>query len=120
MRITDVNNTNFGYKHPLKTMWLKGDFKKVKYGFYGDRLTKDNISLEHLKPYSKGGKTQLDNLVLASKENNQKRGNKDIRDFLTVENVTRYLTQFKNIKLTGFDGNKYIAMILATIEGLIT
>jgi hypothetical protein len=120
MRITDVNNTNFGYKHPLKTMWLKGDFKKVKYGFYGDRLTKDNISLEHLKAHSKGGKTELSNLVLASKQNNQKRGNKDIREFLTVENVTRYLTQFKNIKLTGFDGNKYIAMVLATIGDLIS
>jgi hypothetical protein len=120
MRIADVNNTNFGYKHPLKTMWLKGDLKKVKYGFYGAKLTKSNVSLEHLQPYSKGGKTQLDNLVLASKENNQKRGNKDIRDFLTVENVTRYLTQFKNIKLTGFDGNKYIAMVLATLGDLIS
>lgn len=120
MRITDVSNTNFGYKHPLKSMWLKGDFPKVKYGFYGDKLTQKNVSLEHLKPYSKGGKTQLDNLVLASKENNQKRGNKDIRDFLTVENVTRYLTQFKNIKLTGFDGNKYIAMVLATLGDLIS
>ena len=120
MQIQATQNITFQYKHPLKTMWLEGEFPKVKYGFYGDKLNKMNISLEHLKPYSKGGKTQLDNLVLASKENNQKRGNKDIRDFLTVENVTRYLTQFKNIKTIDFDGNKYIAMILATIEGLIT
>lgn len=119
MRIADVNNTNFGYKHPLKTLWLKGEFPKVKYGFYGDKLTQKNVSLEHLKPHSKGGKTDYANLVLASKVNNQKRSNKPIKDFLTMENLTTYLVQFKDIKLPGFDGNDYIARILKTIGGLI-
>lgn len=119
MRITDVNDTNFGYKHPLKTMWLKNKLPKVKFGLYGDRLTKENVSLEHLKPHSKGGKTDYDNLVLASKINNQKRSNKPIKDYLTIENLTRYLTQFKDTKIDGFNGNDYIAKIIKTIGGLI-
>ena len=59
---------SFGYSSPLKTIWKKGGLPTVKKGFYGDTLTKKNVSLEHLKARSKGGKTSLENLVLASKE----------------------------------------------------
>ena len=111
-------NPNFQYSSPLKTLWRKGKLP-VKYGFYGDILTQKNVSLEHLKAHSKGGKTNLANLVLASKAKNNARGNASIKDYLTVENVVRYLAQFKDIKLQGFDGNKYIAGIVATLGGLI-
>lgn len=109
----------FQYNSPLKTLWRKGKLPSVKYGFYGDVLTQKNVSLEHLKAHSKGGKTNLTNLVLASKSKNQARGNKAIDDYLEVNNLVRYLNQFKDIKLRDFDGNKYIAGVLATLGGLI-
>ena len=111
-------NPNFQYSSPLKTLWRKGKLP-VKYGFYGDVLTQRNISLEHLKAHSKGGKTNLTNLVLASKAKNNARGNDAIDDYLDIKNVIRYLAQFKDVKLKDFDGNKYIAGILATLGGLI-
>lgn len=113
------NGIIFGYSSPLKTLWKKGKLPSVKYGFYGDRLTQSNLSLEHLLPHSKGGKTKLDNLVLASKENNQARGNANIKDYLTVENVTRYLEQFKGIKRRDFDGQSYITGVINTLKGLL-
>lgn len=118
MRI-QTTQTSFQYSSPLKTLWRKGKLPTVKYGFYSDRLTQSNISLEHLLPHSKGGKTILDNLVLASKQNNQARGNGNIKKYLTVENVTRYLAQFKDVKLKGFDGQGYITGVINTLKGLL-
>lgn len=111
-------NPNFQYSSPLKTLWRKGKLP-IKYGFYGDVLTQKNVSLEHLRPHSKGGKTNLTNLVLASKAKNNARGNETIKDYLTVENVVRYLAQFKDVRIKDFDGNKYIAGVLATLGRLI-
>ena len=115
---TPPYNPNFQYSSPLKTLWRKGKLP-VKYGFYGDVLTQKNVSLEHLQAHSKGGKTNLANLVLASKAKNNASGNASIKDYLTVENVVRYLAQFKDVKIKDFDGNKYIAGIVATLGGLI-
>lgn len=112
-------NPNFQYSSPLKTLWRKGKLPSVKYGFYGDVLTQRNISLEHLQAHSKGGKTNLTNLVLASKAKNNARGNDAIDEYLDVKNIIRYLKQFKDIRIKDFDGNKYIAGVLATLGGLI-
>ena len=106
--------TTFQYNSPLKTLWRKGELP-VRYGFYGDRLTQKNISLEHLKPHSKGGKTELSNLVLASKQKNQARGNADIRNFANKETIAKYLSQFIDVKTKDFDGNKYINGIIKTL-----
>ena len=109
----------FGYSHPLKTAWKRGQLPQVKYGFYGDLLTKKNVSLEHLKCISKGGKTELNNLVLASDKMNNLRGDKPLSEYLNIKAMAKYLEQFTNIKTRGFDGNKYIAMILKTVGELI-
>lgn len=120
MRVSSVqSNVAFGYSHPLKTLFLKGKFPTVKYGLYGDLLTKDNVSLEHLLPRSKGGKSVLENYALASKRNNQLRGNDDISKYLTKENLEQYINQWVGIKLKNFDGNKYIAGFLKTINELL-
>jgi len=117
-----VTNTTdkitFGYHNILKTQWLKGNLKTVKYGFYGDVLTKKNVSLEHLKPKSKGGKSELDNFVLASKHKNQIRGNQDIRPFVDKECALRYLLQFVGVKADNFLGDNYIKMIINTLKKL--
>lgn len=117
IQLIQPNSPTFGYSHPLKTLWRKGKLP-VKYGFYGDRLTQKNVSLEHLKPFSEGGKTELNNLVLASKEKNQDRGNADIRNFANIETTIKYLSQFIDVKINDFDGNKYINGIIKTLTNL--
>lgn len=114
----DFNPVSFQYSSPLKTLFKEGKMPTVKYGFYGDRLTKKNVSLEHLQPHSKGGASCLKNYVLASQENNRLRGNDDIRNHFNFDNALRYLKQFVDIKLPRFDGNKYILDILNTLKKL--
>ena len=100
-------------------MYKRGQLPQVKRGFYGEVLNLKNVSLEHLDPISKGGKTELKNLVLAHKDINNKRGDKPLNEFINFKAMANYLEQFKNIKVNGFDGNKYIAMILETVGGLL-
>lgn len=106
---------SFGYSHQLKTLYKEGKLPTVKYGFYGGELTKDIVSLEHLQPHSKGGKTVLNNLVLATVENNNKRGNKSLWEYLNPENVLKYLNQFIGVKTDGFNGDDYVRQILHKI-----
>jgi len=91
----------------------------IKRGFYGEIITPKTVSLEHLKPISQGGKTELKNLVLAHKDINHARGDQPLQNFIKLDKMAKYLEQFKNIKVGDFDGNKYIAMILETVGGLI-
>ena len=108
----------FGYSHPLKTMFKKGQIR-VPRGFYGDKLTAKNVSLEHLKPVSKGGKTEYANLVLASKDLNSKRGNQPLSKFFNPKAFFEYAQAFIKIKTKAFDGKKYIEAISKTIQELI-
>lgn len=110
---------SFGYQHYLKTMWKKGQLPQVKYGFYGEKLTPKNVSLEHLEPKSKGGKTDIDNLVLASNKINNARGDKPLGKFLNLKAMAQYLEQFVNIKVGKFDGNEYIKKIVEKVGELL-
>lgn len=96
----------------------EGEITYCQEGFYGDRLTKCNLSLEHLKAKSKGGATTLDNLVLASREKNCLRGNDDIRNFFNKKFAMNYLSQFMGVKTKKFNGDKYIASIIKTLGEL--
>ena len=113
-----TDNITFGYSNILKTQYLRGNLKTVKYGFYGDKLTKKNVTLEHLKPKSKGGKSELENFVLASKHCNQARGNQNLSLFIDKENALRYLLQFVGVKAETFNGDIYIKMIIKTLKKL--
>ena len=116
MRITPTDNIPFGYKSILKTLWVEGDISKdVKYGFYGGELTRDTLSLEHIQCVSKQGKTELNNLALATKQLNELRGNKPLKFFLQEDKFIQYIKQFENIKLKGFDGKKYIEELIKTV-----
>ena len=119
MRVGVIDNqTSFGYSHPLKTLYKKRKFPSVKYGFYGDTLTIKNVSLEHLRARSKGGRSELSNYVLASREQNGARGNDDIKEHFKPKAAKRYLDQFLDVRVGSFDGNKYILMILSTLKRL--
>lgn len=118
MDIQPVDGVSFQYQHLLKTLYKKGKLP-LKYGFYGDELTKTTATLEHLQPRSKGGKTELCNLVIASANKNQERGCRPLSEVLNWECVGKYLEQFRNVCIDGFNGNQYIQMILRTIKRIL-
>ena len=118
MMIPPVYQLSFGFKSILKTYWLQGKMPTVTKGIYGGELTKDNITLEHLKPCSKGGTTKLSNLALSKNTNNWIRSNKPIQGFLTKDMFDSYCEQFKGIKLPNFNGDEYIRQISKTLERL--
>lgn len=109
----------FGISHAIKTHWLRGDFPTVTRGLYGGRLTCDNISLEHITPKSKGGRTELYNLALATKYLNNKRSSRPLKDCLTQEQADEYLSQFRDIKLPDFNGEKYAFIVGKKIKRLL-
>lgn len=102
----------------LKLLWDQGKLPGVKYGFYGDELTSKNVTREHLLPASLGGTKKLGNIVLASKEKNNARGNKDISLFANMDNIKRYFAQFWDINIKELDGHKYIKACIKTLEKL--
>lgn len=118
MKVNFIKPVQFGYKHLLKTYWKEGKMPTVTRGIYGGELTQDTVTLEHLLPHSEKGKTTLSNLALAVGENNWKRGNKPINQFLTKEMLEQYCEQFKGIKLPFFNGDNYVEQITKTIERL--
>lgn len=118
MIITPIAGPTFGYSHPLKTLYKKGELPISK-GFYGDELNVKNVSLEHLQPVCKGGKTELGNLVLASKHKNSQRGNQPLSKFFDPKAFIEYAEAFKKIKTEHFDGEQYIDAISATIQKLL-
>lgn len=119
MKIITNDAISFGYKHMLKTYWLEGKLPSVTHGFYGGKLTKDNVTLEHILPHSKKGSTVLNNLALSKNKNNWHRGNKPLEQFFNKETFERYCEQFKGIKLPFFNGDEYVKQITKTIERLL-
>ena len=107
-----------GGKTDIRKLWIKGLLPTVKKGFYGDTLTLENITREHLLPASKGGKRTFSNIVLASAKNNSARSNYDINLFANSDIVKEYLGQFKDVKLQRFNGKKYIEAVVKTLESL--
>lgn len=123
IRKIDSNQPNFGYTTILSKLYKKGKLPTVKHGLYGKELTLENCSNEHLIPHSKGGKTDLTNIALADKFVNMSRGNGDIKEFLTIDMIKGYLSQFIDIKVKHsnkilFNGNEYIKNIIPTFEKL--
>lgn len=114
-----IKPISFGYKSVLKTQYLNGNMPEVKKGFYGGILTPDNVTLEHVLPHSKGGKTTLSNLALSVNENNWKRGNKPLIQFFSQEAFDEYIEQFRLIHLANFDGESYIKALTKTINRIL-
>ncbi len=118
MKIVTVDTISFKYSSPLKTEWRKNAVMRehVKYGLYGGELNFNNITLEHLVPHSKGGKTKLNNLALATSLNNGKRSSLPLKENLTKEMFLNYIEQFKGWCAQLFDNKKYITDLANTAE----
>lgn len=114
-----IQAVSFGYKNKLKTEWLQGKLPQLKHDFYdGSLLNPDTITLEHLLPKSKGGKTTLTNLVLTNYQNNYRRSNKDIRDYINLEAARQYIEEAKKIKTHDINGEHYAKSIINKLKSL--
>lgn len=117
-KIQSSNVSFCSYQNILKTLYKKGKMPSVTKGLYGETITPKNVSLEHLKPASWGGRTELANLALASQEANSARSSKPLKDVLSWEMLEEYLGQF-NFRIKNlFDGHKYQALVRGTCEKL--
>lgn len=120
------NNISFKYSSILKTLYKQGKINPPDF-YSGLPLEKDTVSLEHLKPHSQGGRTQLSNLVLTSAKNNNDRGNKNLIEFFNPENAKKYFDYFVNLivpyeekgKSKIFIGDTYVSQAKQTIESLL-
>lgn len=101
----------FKYNHPLKKAFNKGLLPKDFKGIYGKKLTKKNVSIEHITPASQGGRTVTSNIFLADKTENSKRGVKPILEVITKQQIIEHLKQFINIKNKFIDGLEYIKIM---------
>ena len=106
------------FKSQLKKLYKKGKLS-IKYGLYGEELTKKNVTDEHLLPRCFGGSSDLSNIALATKEANWRRGSEPIEIFLSLGMLRNYCKQFKGIKIRGFNGDEYVKGIIKTIKGLV-
>jgi hypothetical protein len=83
----------------------------VTHGLYGEPIDPETVTIEHIKPRSKGGESALSNYALANGVTNAKRGNKPLGAFLTEEMLKGYLKQF-NFEVPGkFNGYQYQEMV---------
>lgn len=113
-----VQAVSFGYKHALKTAFKEGRLPLIHDFYDGSILDKDTVTIEHLQPHSKGGKTTLSNIVLTKYANNVKRGNRDIRDYINIENAQKYIEDVKKIKIKGINGESYAKSLLNRLKSL--
>ena len=88
----------------------------VKVDAAGNKLTKKNVTLDHIIPKSKGGKSVTGNYMLAEKKFNSDRGSDSIFQWTTMDGVIKYLNQFIGVNVKGFIGNEYITEVLRTLE----
>lgn len=105
------------FNSQIKKLFKKGKLP-IKYGLYGEILTPQNVSDEHLICKCYGGTNDLANIALASKECNNARGNTPIEYCLTLGMLRKYLKQFKGIKRKDFNGDSYIEGIKRTCKEL--
>lgn len=128
----ETNPITFGYKTTVSKLFREGKLPSVVKGFYGGVLEIDPKSLqrasnEHLQPKSLGGVTELKNIVLATVENNNKRGNEPLSLFFKKDKADEYWEQFvdliveykKGNKVKIFDGNRYVEDSKKTVQKIL-
>lgn len=101
-------------------IYIRDDFSCVYCG------SQENLSLDHVTPYSKGGDDKHNNLVTSCCRCNSSRGNKSIFDFATletckiiVERITKNIHPFNHLAVENiktFGG--YTKAKNAMLEGL--
>ena len=93
-----TNQIAFQRKSIIKTEWLQGTIP-LERGFFGGKLTKQNVTLDHVQAKCKGGASNLSNYVLATAKNNGMKGKGDIFQYATKENTEAYFKVFENCNI---------------------
>ena len=105
-----------GYNFKLKKLFRQGKLPKDLVDLGGNKITQKNLSGDHALAKSKGGKNSKDNMVLATKQFNSMRGNRPLKEVVTMENLVKWANQYLKLKpIDGFDFVQYVQNILAII-----
>lgn len=113
MNVQAISNLTFDSR--IKKLFKSGKLK-LDYGLYGEPLTKENVSDEHIICRCYGGKTIESNIALASKEMNNKRGCQPIERFVTIEMVNAYIERIRQNNIKGYDIEAYCNGIIKTFS----
>ena len=118
MLITKTDGVTFtGYNFKLKKLYRQGKLPKDLVDLGGNKITQKNLSGDHGIPRSKGGKTTDSNMMLATKQFNNMRGNRPLHEVTTVKNLAKWVEQYINLEpIDGFDFRKYVTNILKLFE----
>lgn len=105
-----------GYNFKLKKLFRQGKLPKDLVDLGGNKITQRNLSGDHGLAKSKGGKTTDDNMILATKYFNSLRGNRPLKEVVTMENLIKWVNQYLKLgKTKDFDFVKYVQDILNVI-----
>jgi hypothetical protein len=117
MRISNNNNNNnnnvsFKYKSKLKDV-------ATTCAYLAEPFTKNNkATVEHIKPFSRGGASTLSNYLAVMAKPNQQRGNIAFDLWLTkmpqiAKNIQDYLDKMRGIII---DGQDYVKVVVPTLN----
>ncbi len=105
-----------GYNFKLKKLFRDGKLPKDLVDIGGNKITQKNLSGDHALAKSKGGKNTDDNMMLATKWFNNMRGNRPLKEVVTIENLIKWVNQYLKLgKTKDFDFVKYVQDILQII-----
>ena len=105
-----------GYNFKLKKLFKDGKLPKDLYDIGGNKITSKNFSGDHIVPKSKGGRTTNENMMIATKQFNNLRGNRDLKEVVTFENAIKWALQWINIKVDGFDGAQHVKDVFKVLD----
>ena len=105
-----------GYNFKLKKLFKDGKLPKDLYDIGGNKITSKNFSGDHIVPKSKGGRTTNENMMIATKQFNNLRGNRDLKEVVTFENAIRWALQWMNIKVDDFDGAQHVKDVFKVLD----
>lgn len=95
-------------KFPTReNIWVRDDFTCC---YTGRRLTRDELSVDHIVPKSKGGEDTWLNLVTCAKDINCEKADKDLKDFrLKLKHKPFVPTNTHTFKVLRPEWSKFIA-----------
>ena len=105
-----------GYNFKLKKLFKDGKLPKDLYDIGGNKITSKNFSGDHIVPKSKGGRTKNEKMMIATKQINNLRGNRDLKEVVTFENAIKWALQWINIKVDGFDGAQHVKDVFKVLD----
>lgn len=105
-----------GYNFPLKKLFRQGKLPKDLIDIGGNKITQENLSGDHIIPKSKGGKCTKENMMIATKQFNNLRGNRDLKEVVTLENAIKWANKYFDIKVEGFDGTEHVKDVFKALD----